>query len=285
MSYGNRLDVYQDEVVQLARSSPFLRHAITTVALMYQRLTTIPIKSAVTGTEAYHWDRALVGFNRTLSQDPRPDDKAALLSTSMLLWLLVFCHLDASIPEESWPLSPGMDSGPIWLKISRGKDEVWRQMPSPPGDRISAALTPVDHNNPLMMPSAQPLPIHHVPTAFLRLFDLDTERCLSGAQSRYCSVAVDVAWALFNDQPVLPTVLRFVTFLSTMSAEFKSLLIVKDPRALLLLASWFAKIRRLGVWWMTPRTALEGEAICRYLERGYGDNPDMQEMIDFLRAQ
>ncbi|RAH78618.1 hypothetical protein BO86DRAFT_391622 [Aspergillus japonicus CBS 114.51] len=284
MSYGNRLDVYQNQVVELAHTTPFLKHAITTVALTYQRHTTIPIRSTPDLVESYHWDRALVGFNRKLSQNPQSDDKAALLSTSMLLWLLVFCHVDASTPEEAWPLSPNVISGPTWLRIARGKDEVWRQMPSPPRDCISAALAPVE-NNPIINRPAEPLaPLQGVPDPYMRLFDLGTGKQSLEYESMYHSVAVDVAQALFADRPLLPTILSFVTFLSTMSSNFKSLLLAKDPRALLLLACWYGRIRRLGVWWMTPRTVLEGESICRYLERGYPDNQDLQEMIVFLRA-
>ncbi|OJJ99039.1 hypothetical protein ASPACDRAFT_121829 [Aspergillus aculeatus ATCC 16872] len=284
MSYGKRLDVYRTQVVELAQTTPFLEHAITTVALMYQRHTTTPFRLTPDWAESYHWDRALVGFNRKLASNPQSDDKAALLSTSMLLWLLVFCHVDASSPEEAWPLYPNLVSGPTWLRIARGKDEVWRQMPSPPQDRISAALAPVE-NNPIMnRPAPSPAPLQGVPASFLRLFDLDSGKQSLDSGRVYHSIAVDVAWALFGDRPLLPTVLSFVTFLSTMSPNFKSLLLARDPRALLLLACWYGKIRGLGVWWMTPRTVLEGESICRYLERGYPDNLDLQKMLVLLRA-
>ncbi|RAH64739.1 Zn(II)2Cys6 transcription factor domain-containing protein [Aspergillus aculeatinus CBS 121060] len=284
MSYGKRLDVYQTQVVELAQMTPFLKHAITTVAYMYQRHTTTPFRLTPDWAEFYHWDRALFGFNRKLSQSPQPGDKAALLSTSMLLWLLVFCHVDASSPEEAWPLSPNLVSGPTWLRIARGKDEVWRQMPSAPRDSISAALAPVE-NNPIMnRPAPPPAPLQGVPASFLRLFDLGTGKQSSDSEAVYRSVAVNVAWALFGDRPPLLTILSFVTFLSTMSSNFKLLLLAKDPRALLLLACWYAKIRGLGVWWMTPRTVLEGESICRYLEQGYPEDPDLQKMIVFLWA-
>ncbi|PYH81228.1 hypothetical protein BO82DRAFT_432599 [Aspergillus uvarum CBS 121591] len=284
MSYGKRLDVYQNQVVELAHTTPFLKHAITTVALTYQRHTTTPIRLTPDLVESYHWDRALVGFNRKLSQNPQSNDKAALLSTSMLLWLLVFCHVDALTPEEAWPLSPDVTSGPTWLRIARGKDEVWRQMPSLPRDCISAALAPVE-NNPIMNRPAPPqATLQGVPASFLRLFGLSTVKESLVFEPVYHRIALDVAWALFADRPLLTTVLSFVTFLSTMSPNFKSLLLAKDARALLLLACWYGKIRGLGVWWMTPRTVLEGESICRHLERGYPDNRDLQEMIVFLRA-
>lgn len=251
---------------------------------MYQRHTNTTIRPNPTVVELYHWDQALGGFNRKLSQNPQVDDKAALLSASMLLWLLEFCHIDALTPEESWPISPCLGSGPTWLKIARGKEEVWRQMPSPPEDCISAALAPVEQN-PILMQRTERLPAQGVPIAFLRLFLLYRRKKSWESTPVYNNVAVDVAWALFTNQVPLTTILSFVTFLSGMSPVFRTRLMAKDPRALLLLACWYGAVHGLGVWWMTPRAKLEGRAICRYLERKYPDNPDLLEMVVFIRRR
>ena len=53
-----------------------------------------------------------------------------------------------------------------------------------------------------------------------------------------------------------------------MQPVYKSLLERKDPRALLILAWWNAKVCHVEeCWWIQRRIVLEGRAICRYLRR------------------
>lgn len=66
--------------------------------------------------------------------------------------------------------------------------------------------------------------------------------------------------------------------MSHMDDEFKTLLRGRDPRALLLVAYFYAKVWR-STWWMERRAVLECEAICLYLERNHADNKLLQEML------
>jgi hypothetical protein len=63
-----------------------------------------------------------------------------------------------------------------------------------------------------------------------------------------------------------------------MQPHFKGLLERKDPRALLLLAYWYAKVSG-SLWWMTRLAKLECQATCLYLERHYARETAIQELL------
>ncbi|PWY69050.1 hypothetical protein BO70DRAFT_432548 [Aspergillus heteromorphus CBS 117.55] len=275
ISVGPRLDAFRNEVVRLARSTPFLMHAIAALVLMHRRHSDTPPGTGLSLPESRHRYRALTGFNRKLSQPNRPEDTGAMVSTAAMLWFLIFCEIEAPTLEETWPLMRTPSSDPPWLQVNRGKAEVWRLMPSSPTDSIAARLAPVQLC-PLSPVNMMALDIDTIPPEFVRLYRLDTT-------SPYHAVAIGVARALYHDQAVITTILGFVTFCSTMDDGFRRLLLARDPRALLLLACWYRQVRGLGVWWLTPRAWREGEAICVYLERQFSDNVDLQKILLQLR--
>ena len=65
---------------------------------------------------------------------------------------------------------------------------------------------------------------------------------------------------------------KFLAFFGCMEPQYKRLLICKDPRALLLMAYWYAKMSQCGKWWSIRRTILEGQAICMYLRQFYSSH-------------
>lgn len=80
------------------------------------------------------------------------------------------------------------------------------------------------------------------------------------------------------------TILRFLSYISYMDTKFQDLLQKKDPRALLLLTYWYAKVRG-SQWWIRRRATLEGRATCIYLERYYGDHTAIQELLVFPKTK
>ncbi|PYI01643.1 hypothetical protein BO78DRAFT_401186 [Aspergillus sclerotiicarbonarius CBS 121057] len=277
VSHGRCREVFQNQVVQLARSAPYLRHAILTLVLMHDRLAFHAPTPRLSLDESDHWDRALTGFNRQLSQGFRPEEKGALLTTAAILWFLVFCHTEAYTPEDAWPLRCAAPADPAWLQINGGKEEIWRLMPSSSPDPVAEALAPGQFS-PLFLGEPVGLDPSKVPLAFTRLFGLNTAfpsaECLP-----YRDAAVEVARALYTDRPAFTNILCFVNCLRTMTPRFKQLLLDRDPRALLLLGCWYVKVRQLGVWWMTRRAWLEGEAIWLYLARHFWDVDDIRSML------
>ncbi|PYH88703.1 hypothetical protein BO71DRAFT_403637 [Aspergillus ellipticus CBS 707.79] len=279
ISVGRRLDVFRNDVVQLARSTPFLMHALTALVLLHDRQLETPSGLELSLAESNHWHRALVGFNRKLAQPYCPEDKGAMLSTATILWFLIFGDVKALTVEENWPLK---STPPSWLSVNGGKAEVWRSMPSSPTDSIAAVLSPVEVG-PSYTGSLVQLDMSNVPPEFGRLYQLDTAYPSSADGSPYYTAAIGVARALYHDQSIIDIVLGFVACCSTMDSRFRSLLLARDARALLLLACWYAKIRGLGVWWMARRALLEGEAICFYLERHFPGNADIQKVMMHVR--
>ena len=97
-----------------------------TLTLAHDRhLSPDPNKSP-TAPQCYHWSRALSSFNKQLCHIPQGDEPAALLTTAAMLGLLSFSNIEATTPEEAWPLAPHSPSDLDWLMMSDGKKEVWK---------------------------------------------------------------------------------------------------------------------------------------------------------------
>jgi hypothetical protein len=58
----------------------------------------------------------------------------------------------------------------------------------------------------------------------------------------------------------------------------------KDPKALLLVVYWYAKLYR-GQWWLRHRGLIEGQAICMYLDKYHGDDAKLQRMLEWPKAE
>lgn len=67
-------------------------------------------------------------------------------------------------------------------------------------------------------------------------------------------------------------------FIRHVNPDYKTLLENKDPVALLLLALWYSSVEK-AVWWIERRAAVEGRAICLYLERYHGDESAIMEIL------
>lgn len=80
------------------------------------------------------------------------------------------------------------------------------------------------------------------------------------------------------------TVISFLAFGTFMRPDFTRLLEEKDPRAILLMAMWYAKVRASDIWWMSRRARLEGQAICLYLERFYPDDAAIQGILEWPKV-
>lgn len=76
--------------------------------------------------------------------------------------------------------------------------------------------------------------------------------------------------------------MNFWSFVSNMRPEHKRLLERKDPRTLLLLAYWYAKVCQCQVWWLLRRAAFEYQAICIFLERYRGHEMDIRELLQHI---
>lgn len=74
---------------------------------------------------------------------------------------------------------------------------------------------------------------------------------------------------------------QFLAFLTQLDPRYRRLLGDKDPRAMVLLAWWYAKAAAHISWYMQRRSLVEGRAICIYLERYCMDVPGIPELVRF----
>jgi hypothetical protein len=272
-------------------------HAIATLTLMHDRHLSMDDPSTycpkLKFAESFHWYRAVSSFNDQLSSLQQYDGgkqitastQIALLTTSAILWTISFSHIEARTPEEAWPLTPTSSSDLKWLGMNNGKEQIWKVTQSCPPDPTAMALASIRSHE--MLPTFL-RDVNHllcsIPPAFIRLFNLYSRHSPpSNAADPYYTIGVQVAQVVYVDCPIYTTILSFISFVSGISSEVKGLLEAKDPRMLLVLALWYAKLYHVGVWWMSRRLLLEGQAICIYLERFFPHDADIQALLEFPR--
>jgi len=254
--------------------------AILTLTLMHDRHLSAVSNTKLSTTEAYHWYRATYSFNKQLSRPLQAEQQAALWTTAALLGTITFCHIEARTPEEAWPLKLPSSSDLDWLRMSDGKKEVWKLTQPLKADPVFRALVAVHTNDLLPTPSTKP-ELKALPLEFISLYGLDATS--TSDNNPYHAAATGLAQILDLDRPIT-TILSFLTLISTMHPDYKRLLERKDPRALLLLTCWYAKVCQLQVWWLRRRAVLEGQAICIYLERHYRHEINIQTLLQFPRT-
>jgi hypothetical protein len=223
-------------------------------------------------------------------------------------------NLDEDDPEAVWPLKASSPSDLDWLRMSQGKKAVWQianfvGRPDSPlyGTVLEFSRPPQNDEEKFLiallwatkMGSASPeqtdLAAKHASAAFSGLPPELASYCELDDQANHLNNPYFIPGVLVGslmragmkrqvepmNQPV--GMLSFVTFISQMTPEFKRLLGTKDPRALLLFAYFSALIAQSKRWWAMRRFKVEGEAICRYLERNHGHVPGMDSMLIFPR--
>lgn len=254
-------------------------HSILALTLMHDRSlasTTTPLSRK----EAFHYYRGVSLFNARLSGPVPSAERDALWAAAMGLGVISFFHIEAQTPAEAWPLTPESNMDLNWLKMIEGKQIVWRFVGPP--SKNSLFDQPYPENIKSQLPPQTNTTLHGLlPPEFIALYELDRPSSTDG-ENPYRSGAVLLGQSLAVTD-LLPVLMAFLTFLGNISPEYKRLLEQKDGRALLLLAYWYAKVSCFGfkVWWVERRANLEGQAICIFLERFYGDFVSVMSLLDF----
>jgi hypothetical protein len=255
-------------------------HIIQTVTAIHDRFLAGIFNSHPSVTEVYHWTRAVALFNRKLSSPVQPQDRDALWATAALLGIVAF-SCDATTVEEAWPLKDPESSDMEWLRMSEGKASVWVIADPMRPDSVFYPLAEEfarferEYAISASIQSGKQC-LSGIPSAFVKLFELDDmERVEMNPYYYAVHIVVDVLHKKCDQS----TIVRFLSFISHMQQEFKKLLGQKDPKALLLLAYWYAKM--YTIWWMQRRAILECQAICQYLERHYGNDVTLLELLQF----
>jgi hypothetical protein len=229
--------------------------------------------------EVRHWYLATSQFTRklasALTNTPQVGldvhQQAALQATSALLVVLSFCHLEARTPEEAWPLVQRSHSltpeDLAWIKLSNGKLAAQALTQGLTTDPVFRALVHIDSED----KNTLSLDLTSTPSiGFESLLELD--QCLY-------SVEVGNLMNVQNSNCLLTIIFSFWSFIGGMTVEFEHSLRCKDPAALTILLYWYAKLNPLPVWWLKARTTLEGQAICKYLDRYHGRDPMIKRLL------
>lgn len=213
-------------------------------------------------------------MNRQLSIPLTPADKDALWACAGMLGLLAFATFESTTPDDSWPLA----DSPLdleWLKLCEGKKQIWKIADPMREDSLFHTIVPNFLGEP---PSCYNPSLQRLPDELLDLCNLkdpkgsETNPYLSPA----CFLAEVVDITCNNEN-----LASFISFFGRIKADYKQLLSVKDPAALLLLANWYAKMCQYRQWWIWPRTVLECQAICRYLRLYHGENERIIKSLSF----
>lgn len=198
----------------------------------------------------------------------------------MFLGLISLFYLDASDPSEAWPLAPPNPTDLSWLSMTDGKNAVWKALGPPDEKDAMSSLYMTSSKNYSCTVPGQTAGLGTLPSELLNLLHLSSTGTTEEDEinNPYLTAATLLAEAI-PSKSIIPTIIGFFGFVSTMSLSFKTLLFQKDPGALLVLVYWYAQMLKFPNWWIERRARLEGSAICIYLERRHGD-PVIERLLE-----
>lgn len=222
--------------------------------------------------EDFHWTKCLELFNDKLSQPIQYCDRDPLWAAAAMLGVISFSSVDATVPQDAWPLNSAKSTHLDWLNISKGKMAVW--------DLVDP-LRPESIFNVLREDYLQlfrPLPelnVGDIPAPLAKLCDLDE---MSSPDNNPYWAAVQALLCVLDSPSDVKSVTHSLKFVGHMTDQFKHLLAGKDPVALLLMALWYSQVRGT-VWWLDQRATVEGQAICFYLQTFHKDDEGIQQIL------
>ncbi len=162
-----------------------------------------------------------------------------------------------------------------------GKKEIWKLSQPLKEDLVYQVLAP-SHTNSLLPTLPTETIFKGLGPELISFCNLDTASTSNNCP--YYTVASGLAQALIIEGPQITIILSFLSFISNIQPSFKELLKAKEPRALLLLAYWFAVICKIDIWWLSRRAIREGQATCLYLETELGYDINIQTLLRFPKT-
>ncbi|KAM3084451.1 hypothetical protein ACMFMG_001445 [Clarireedia jacksonii] len=266
----------------MAFEHPYLMHVVQALTATHDRFLAPPSPhtSYRSVTESYHLSLAASLFNQKLFGPINDKDRDALWATAALLGIVAMSSIEASTPDEAWPLTPYSDTDLDWLRMSESKIVIWNltkpDRPDSVFHEISARLVQAHHEVDKHEPELSLLP-----PQFLDLCEIDV---FSTSYNNPYFAALSGLAATICAENVNSKMQAFLRFLSHMQSGFKELLKRREPRALLLVAWWYAKVHKL-TWWLELRAVLECQAICIYLGRHHAEDVLIRELLEFPRME
>ncbi|TVY37331.1 hypothetical protein LSUB1_G004747 [Lachnellula subtilissima] len=268
--------IYQAVSVREAFAHPYLMHILLTLTSIHDRYLAPTPSFKPTIKECHHWSQGASLLNKKLSTPWPPEDRDSLWTAAALLGAVTFCCVEAATPEEAWPLKDSDHSDLEWLRMSDGKQAIWK-IADPTRPESAFHDLAVELRNDNSHAHNFDFSLEQVPLQFISLYNLNSE---STAENNTYYESIRYLMSLLQMECNHTTIVKYLSFLSHMGQGFKALVKQKDPRALLLVAYWFGRVSH-GTWWIAARALIEGQAICLYLERYYPHETTMQELLQF----
>lgn len=232
---------------------------------------------------AFHFYHGVTLFNAKLSGAIDTECMDDLWASAAFIGSSAFADIGAASVGEAWPLAPPSPIDLDWLKLTGGKQAVWKLVnPKRPGSIYEAAPPCVEY---FVNPTTEAdFYIDNLPPKFVGVYGLNKSSTLENNPYHY--PATILAQILPIDLEASPkNTPKFLSFIGGPDPRYVSLLQSRDPRALLLLAYWYAKAMQYrSQWWLVGRASLEGAAICVFLEREWAGDTDLLELVACPKA-
>lgn len=229
--------------------------------------------------ELAHFARGTALFNMKLSGTLTPSEKDAIWAAATLLGTSTLAGVDALSPEEAWPLRKSSGSDLDWLRMYDGKREIWRIAdPTRPDCCLRLLCQEIEmvcQNMLMTEPGLKRLPVE-----LCRLLGLHGHADLVSNPYRFPANILNNLMAMKSSET---SILPFLSFITLMQADFRQLVVDKDPYALFLLAYWFAEFSQHHAWFVWRRSVLECQAICLYLARHHGGIDHLDTILEHPR--
>jgi hypothetical protein len=238
--------------------------------------------SRQTDVELYHASRTAAIFNKKLREPLKADDRDPMWVTAALLGVAAMCWVDASCVEEAWPLTAPKPTDLDWIRLSESKSVIWQLTdPLREGGRFRPMAGEFQNNYMAVRVLEDTVGFEGLPSGLTSLCEIN-EQSTAHTNPYFLSLqAIAVMESIeYNSKNILAVLL----FLRHITSPFQTLLKKRDPRALLLLAYWYAQVLNT-CWWIERRSALECKAICLYLEKYHADKPRVLELLFFPKMR
>ena len=270
-------------------------HTILGITATHDRLSpALPSKlsskipPAITYQESHHRQQAAKNLIKKLSTAIYPQDRDALWAAAALLGVTSLSSIESITPQETWPLKnqdkPPDPSHLQWMNLTKGKEAIWNLTNPLRPDSVFHILK---EEYRVMTVDPGICAISELKVEFVDVFNLadhdqshdpsiDTNPTgKNGNGTRNLNPnpylkAISILTHLRGPECRNGSIPRDLVFLSFMEGPFRSLLQVKDVRALLILAYWYAPLCG-DAWFIARRAWLECRAICLFLENVCGD--------------
>ena len=250
-------------------------YAMLALSTVQVRLSKVPILPP-SEQELSYWHRALKAFTKRLSQPIDRDHADAMLATATLINGIAFAMVGGADAEHCWPFA---DSDLQWLRLQRGIGIVMQNTQLVAESTIFRRLfddaeqeqgNHSEYTSPISAPSADETVSDSAdcPPLAIQLRTLcRVDQHTKPHENPYLIPLSILTPFLSHPCDSAEEVLFHLGFLGSVTEEYISLLLLKDHRALLLQACFYATICKAPCWWTAARSRTECQAIVMYLEK------------------